>query len=103
VVGLPLDTPPAEVRLNREDRRLAAVSLATILCMYEYGLALEEHLKWHEGNLRWRADDEADLYEAMGLSSRLANVERNISRVDGRNERLRGELLRREIDGEEHE
>lgn len=95
---LPLFTPTAEVRLDEEGRQLAGLSTAALLYMHEYGLALDSYLRLHAGNLRFAADTEFDLFEAMRLSERLNNVGRNISRVSGRNEKLVNALVKRGVE-----
>jgi hypothetical protein len=86
---------PAEIRVDEESRRLARVSVSTLLYMIDYGLAKERCLGRHEVNLGYLADDECDLLEAMRLSERLKRVAANIQRTGRRNERIRAELVRR--------
>jgi hypothetical protein len=88
----------AVVRIVEEDRRLSQVSRATLSYMYEYGVNLENRLRWHRGNLRFYADEEYDLVEAMRLAGRLTNVGKNIARAGRRNERMRAEIVRREAE-----
>jgi len=97
-LGIVFEAPQAEVRLDEEDARLARVSASTLVYMHEYGAALEERLRWHRGNLKFLSDEEHDLFEAMRLTTRLNRVRRNIVRTGRRNERVRAELLRRELE-----
>ena len=84
---------PLEVRLHEESRRLASVSVSTLLYMMDYGLARERDLRRHHVNLGYLAEDEHDLFEAMRLSARLSRVETNTARTARCNERLRAELV----------
>jgi len=97
-VGLLPTTPVAEVRIVEEDRRFARVSRSTLTYMYEYGVGLENRLRWHHGNLRFYAEEAHDLVEAMRLAGRLTSVDRNIARAGRRNERMRAEIVRREAE-----
>jgi hypothetical protein len=85
-----------EARIDEEDQVISRVSVGTLEFMYRYGLALERRLRRHRGNLHFIAEEEHDLFEGMRLATRLKKVDRNIRRVDGRNERLRFEIVRRE-------
>ena len=91
-------TPVAEVRVVGEDRRLERVSRSTLMYMYDYGIGLENRLRWHLGNLRFYADEAHDLVEAMRLAGRLTSVNRNIARAGRRSDRLRAEIVRREVE-----
>ncbi len=91
-------TPVAEVRIVEEDRRLARVSRSTLTYMYDSGVGLESRLRWHRGNLRFYADEAHDLVEAMRLAGRLTGVDRNIARAGRRNDRMRAEIVRREVE-----
>jgi hypothetical protein len=86
---------PVEVRLDEESRRLASVSVSTLLYMMDYGLARERDLARHRVYLGYVADDEHDLFEAMRLSARLNRVDGNIRRTGRANEGIRAELVRR--------
>lgn len=86
---------PAQIRVDEESRRLARVSVSTLLYMIDYGLAREGRLARHEVNLGYLADDECDLLEAMRLSERLKRVAGNIQSTGRTNEHIRAELLRR--------
>lgn len=87
-----------EVRTDEESRRLGRLSTATLDYMHEYGIAREGWLRYHRGNLLFLADGEHDLFEAMRLSGRLSNVNRSISRTGRRNETIRAELVKRELE-----
>ena len=87
-----------EVRTDEESRRLRRLSTATLDYMHEYGTAWEDWLRYHRGNLLFLADGEHDLFEAMRLSGRLSNVNRSISRTGRRNETIRAELVRRDLE-----
>lgn len=89
-----------EAGLDEEDQAVSRVSAPTLMYMYGYGLGLERRLHSHRGNLGHLASEEYDLFEAMKLSSRLRNVGVNISRAGRRNETMRCEIVRREVDGE---
>ena len=91
-------TPLAEVRLAQQQRRHARISTATLQYMLEYGISHESWLRWQHGYLLGEAEEEADLYEALRLSERLNRVERNVGRVSSDNERLRSELLARDLE-----
>jgi hypothetical protein len=91
------ETRPLEVRLHEESRRLASVSVSTLLYMMDYGLARERDLRRHHVNLGYQAEDEHDLFEAMRLSARLSRVETNTARAARVNERLRAELVVRDL------
>lgn len=95
---LPLFTRAAEVRLDEESRQLTGLSTEALLYMHEYGLALDSYLRRHAGNLRFVADEEFDLFEALRLSERLNNVDRNIARVGERNIKLVSALVRRGVE-----
>lgn len=88
----------SEVRTDEEAQRLAQLSTATLDYMRGYGLAWEGWLRHHRGNLRFLADGEHDLFEAMRLCARLNTVSRSISRTGRRNEAIRAELLRRGLE-----
>jgi len=88
---------PLEVRWHEESRRLADVSVSTLLYMMDYGLARERDLRRHHLNLGYLAEDEHDLFEAMRLSARLNRVETNTARAARVNERLRAELVVRDL------
>ena len=92
---------PLEVRLHEESRRLASVSVSTLLYMMDFGLARERDLRRHHVNLRYLAEDEYDLFEAMRLSARLNRVETNTARTARVNERLRSELVVRDLGPED--
>jgi len=98
-VEVMLRTPAAEVRIDEENQRLGQVSTATLWYMYGYGVSLEDRLRWHSGNLRFLWEEEHDLLEVMRLTGRLNRVDRNIGRTGRRSERMRSELVRREIEG----
>jgi len=89
---------PLEVRLHEESRRLARVSVSTLLYMMDYGLARERDLRRHHVNLGYLAEDEHDLFEAMRLSARLKRVETNTVRTARVNERLQAELVVRNLE-----
>jgi hypothetical protein len=91
------ETRPLEIRPHDESRRLANVSVSTLLYMMDYGLARERDLRRHHVNLGYRAADEHDLFEAMRLSARLNRVETNTARTARVNERLRAELVVRDL------
>lgn len=84
-----------EIRVDEESRRLARVSVPTLLYMIDHGLARERDLGRHEVNLGYVAEDECDLLEAMRLSERLKRVAANIRATGRMNERIRAELVRR--------
>jgi hypothetical protein len=86
---------PVEIRLDEESRRLASVSVSTLLYMMDYGLAKERDLGRHQVHLGYLAEDEHDLLEAMRLSARLRRVDNNIRRTGRANEGVRAELVRR--------
>jgi hypothetical protein len=86
---------PVEVRIDEESRRLASVSVSTLLYMIDYGLAKERDLGRHRVQLGYLAEDEHDLLEAMRLSARLRKVDGNIRRTGRTNEGIRAELVRR--------
>jgi hypothetical protein len=88
---------PVEVRLDEESRRLASVSVSTLLYMMDHGLAKERDLSRHRVHLGYLADDEYDLLEAMRLSTRLSRVDGNIRRTGRVNGMIRAELVRREL------
>ncbi len=92
-----LETRPLEVRLHEDSQRLASVSVSTLLYMMDYGLARERDLRRHYVNLGYLAEDEHDLFEAMRLSARLNRVETNTARTARVNERLRAELVVRDL------
>ena len=87
--------------MDEESRRLASVSVSTLLYMMDYGLARERDLRRHHVNLGYLAEDEHDLFEAMRLSARLKRVERNTARTARVNERLRAELVVRDLGPED--
>ena len=91
------ETRPVEVRFDEETRRLAAVSVSTLLYMIDYGLAREHDLGRQRVNLGYLAQEEYDLLEAMRLSVRLSRVEANVARTARLNERVRAELVVREL------
>lgn len=91
--------PPVEIRRQDDEQQLSLLSAGTLAYMYDYGLATERRLRHHRSNLSFLADEEFDLLEAMRLSSRLNRVSVNIDRAGRRNERLRAELIRRELSG----
>ncbi len=93
----PLETQVVEVRVDEEDRILARVSEPTLRYMHDYGVALEGWLRHHHGNLEFLAEEERDLFEGMRLTRRLERVEGNITRTGRRNERIRAELMKREL------
>ncbi len=95
--GLQEEARPLEVRLHEESRRLASVSVSTLLYMMDYGLARERDLRRHHVNLGYLAEDEHDLLEAMRLSARLTSGETNTARTARGNERLRAELVVRDL------
>jgi hypothetical protein len=88
---------PLEVRWHEESQWLADVSVSTLLYMMDYGLARERDLRRHHLNLGYLAEDEHDLFEAMRLSARLNRVETNTARTARVNERLRAELVVRDL------
>lgn len=88
---------PLEVRWHEESQWLADVSVSTLLYMMDYGLARERDLRRHHLNLGYLAEDEHDLFEAMRLSARLNRVETNTARAARVNERLRAELVVRDL------
>jgi hypothetical protein len=92
-------TPPVEIKRQEDEQRLSLLSVDTLAYMYDYGLATEQRLRHHRSNLSFVADQEFDLLEAMRLNSRLNRVSVNIDRAGRRNERLRAELVRRELSG----
>lgn len=87
-----------EHRLLDERAELGRVSTATLRYMWEASTALEAWLRMHGGNLLAIAQEEYDLYEAMRLSARLSSVSRNAARAERRSERIRAEVIRRELD-----
>ncbi len=88
-------TPAVEVWVDEEEEALAALSTATLEYMHGYWSGFGGWLKHHYGNLRFLAEEERDLFEAMRLSARLTRVESNMSRVGRRAERLRAVLTAR--------
>ena len=88
---------PVEIRLDEERRRLAVVSVSTLLYMMDYGLARERNLGRHRIDLDYLAEEEYDLFEAIRLSARLRRVDTNVVRIARRNERLRAELIVRDL------
>ena len=88
---------PAEIRLDEESRQLVAVSVSTLLYMMDYGLARERNLGRHRIDLGYLAEEEHDLFEAIRLSARLRRVDTNVVRIARRNERLRAELIVRDL------
>ncbi|MCK4408864.1 MAG: hypothetical protein KAW67_02195 [Candidatus Eisenbacteria sp.] len=91
------ETKPVEVRLDEESQRLAAVSVSTLLYMIDYGVARERDLGRHRVNLGYLAEEEHDLLEAIRLCARLSRVEANVARTARVNERIRAELVVREL------
>jgi len=90
---------PVEVRVERQDDRIARVSAAGLVYMYRCGVALEERLRYHRRALGWVAAEEYDLFEGMRLSTRIGTVDGNIRRTARRNDRMRTEFLRRGLEG----
>lgn len=89
----------AEYRVEEGHQELRAISVPTLVYMRDRSEALEARLRWHGANLEWLASDEHDLYEAMRLSARLKNVKVNTARAGQRSDRIRAELLRRQLSG----
>jgi hypothetical protein len=87
----------AEYRIEENRQEFAGVSVPTLLYMRDRSDALEARLRWHGMNLEWVAAEEHDLYEAMRLSARLTNITGNAAQAGRRSERLRAELLRRQV------
>ncbi len=94
---LPLVPGSVEERIDEEEQSLASLSTGTLRYMHRYGVAWEAWLTQHRGNLIFLAESEFDLVEAMRLSARLSNVGANIVRTGRRNERIRSQLLTREL------
>ena len=88
---------PVEVRLHEESQRLVSVSVSTLQYMMDYGLARERQLRRHRVDLGYLAEDEYDLFEAMRLLVRLKRVETNTTRTARLNERIRAELVTRDL------
>jgi hypothetical protein len=89
----------AECRIEEDRQALARVSVPTLVYMRDRSEELEARLRWHRTNLEWLASDEHDLYEAMRLSARLTNTRVNAARAGRHSERIRAELLRRQLPG----
>jgi len=87
----------AECRVEEDRQELARLSVGTLVYMRDRGEALEARLRYHGVSLEWLAAEEHDLYEAMRLSVRLTNVRANTTRAGRRCDRIRAELLRREL------
>jgi hypothetical protein len=92
-----LRPPVAEYRIERSRQELARLSVPTLLYMRDRSQALESRLKWHGTNLECLASDEYDIYEAMRLSARLNNIRVNTERAGKQSDRIRGELVRRQL------
>jgi hypothetical protein len=92
----PFEARGAIVWVDEEDQRLRRVSTLTLRYMCEYGLALEERLRDHGGDLAFLAQEECDLLEAMRLDARLNTVRRNVQRTSRKNARMRAEIVRRQ-------
>jgi hypothetical protein len=92
----PFEARGAIVWTDEEDQRLRRVSTLALRYMYEYGLALEAHLKDHGGNLAFLAQEECDLLEAMRLYARLNTINRNVQRASRKNARMHAEIVRRQ-------
>lgn len=91
-----------EISRREEEQELAAVSVATLRYMRDYGLACEERLVHHHSNLEFLADTEYDLLEAMLLNARLNSVTANVARTGRKNRRLEAELLKRTWEASEN-
>lgn len=94
---LPFFPRSVEERVDQEEQNLSELSVETLRYMYEYGVAWEEWLRHHHGNLLFLAESEHDLLEAMSLSARLKNVERNIRTTGRRIERISSQMLARDL------
>lgn len=91
------ERPPAEIRRTARDERLSRLSIGTLHYMHDYGVAFEEYLRWHKGNLSAASAFEWDLFEAIELCRRLNKVKENTRRFERRNELIRTELFRRQL------
>lgn len=96
-IGTLLVPGVAECRVEEDRQELARLSVGTLAYMRDRGEALEARLRYHGVSLEWLASEEHDLYEAMRLSARLTNVRANTARAERRCDRIRAEMLRRQI------
>jgi len=87
----------AECRVEEDRQDLARLSVGTLAYMRDRSESLEARLRHHGVSLEWLASEEHDLYEAMRLSVRLTSVRANTARAGRRCDRIRAELLRRQI------